>query len=115
MEFARVHRVHGIQRINPNTAVADLHADGVHLKCMLQAGVPVVKILGFAVAAKWDVGDTAVALRDGGCSLKELVLARTHFRLVDHPPVTKQTLFDSQLKDAGFSASDFRAAGFDAR
>ena len=33
-----------------------------------------------------------------------------HCRTI-HPPPTNETLFDSQLKIGGFSASDFRAAG----
>ena len=35
--------------------------------------------------------------------------------LVFHPPATKRTLFDSQLQLAGYSAQEFRDAGFDAR
>ena len=35
--------------------------------------------------------------------------------LVFHPPATNRTLFDSQLQLAGYSAEEFRKAGYDAR
>ena len=55
----------------------------------------------------------AAELRRAGFSLRELLSfldAGDQFLRI-HPPPTKRTLFDSQLKSGGFSAYDFRAAG----
>ena len=54
----------------------------------------------------------AAELRRAGFSLDALVRARDLLGLAGHPPVTNRTLFDSQLKAAGFSAGDFSMAGF---
>lgn len=92
------------------TNATDLYADGFCLKCMRLAGVQAVEILAEPGAVN------AVALRDAGFSLDVLVRARERLpRLRTHPPVTERTLFDSQLKAAGFSASDFHSAGFKAQ
>ena len=57
----------------------------------------------------------AKALRNAGYSLNDLLLARERLpHLHIHPPVTNRTLFDSQLKAAGYSATEFRDAGFKA-
>ena len=50
-----------------------------------------------------------------GLSLEALLRAREDLlHLAHHPPVTNRTLFDSQLKAGGFSASDFYRAGYSA-
>ena len=48
-------------------------------------------------------------------SLNELFCARLRLpRLHSYLPVSKRTLFDSQLQDAGYSAKDFREANVNA-
>ena len=47
--------------------------------------------------------------------MEDLLRARRNAHLAIHPPVTIFTLFDSQLKAGGFSASDFRRAGYEAK
>ena len=88
------------------TTVADLHHRGVCLKCMREVGAQVAEVLALQIPVD------AVALRVAGFSLESLVNARTTAGLVIHPPITNRTLFDSQLKAAGFTASDFYRAGF---
>ena len=79
------------------------------LKCMREAGVSAYDIL--VQERNVDV----VALRDAAFSLNDLVRARERLpRLTRQPPVTRRTMFDSQLKQGGFSARDFRDAGFEA-
>ena len=90
------------------TTVADLHDRGVCLKCMREVGAQVAEILALQIPVD------AVALRVAGFSLEALVHARTVLGLVIHHPITNRTLFDSQLKAAGFTASDFYRAGFQA-
>ena len=90
------------------TNVADLHASGVCFKCMREVGVQANEILALPIPVD------AAALRRAGFSLEALVRARDLFGLAIHPPVTNRTLFDSQLKAAGFSAHDFAMAGYKA-
>ena len=90
------------------TNVADLHASGVCFKCMREVGVQANEILALPIPVD------AAALRRAGFSLEALVRARDLFGLAIHPPVTNRTLFDSQLKAAGFSAHDFAMAGYQA-
>ena len=76
---------------------------------MKEAGVQAYEIL--ALPRDIDAGE----LRAAGYSLNELLYARLRLpQLNNHPPVTKRTLFDSQLQDAGYSAKEFREANFDA-
>ena len=57
----------------------------------------------------------AVELRRAGFTLSQLVQARNKFGILTaRPPVSQKTLFDSQLKHAGYSAEDFRSAGYHA-
>ena len=51
-------------------------------------------------------------MRIAGFSLDDVLCARDQLALANFPPVTTRTLFDSQLKDAGFSADDFAKAGY---
>ena len=88
------------------TNVADLHASGVCFKCMREVGVQANEILALPIPVD------AAALRRAGFSLEALVRARDLLGLAIHPPVTNRTLFDSQLKAAGFSAHDFAMAGY---
>ena len=88
------------------TNVADLHASGVCFKCMREVGVQANEILALPIPVD------AAALRRAGFSLEALVRARDLLGLAIHPPVTNRTLFDSQLKAAGFSAGDFAMAGY---
>ena len=91
------------------TNVADLHASGVCFKCMREVGVQANEILALPIPVD------AAALRRAGFSLEALVRARDLLGLADHPPpVPNYTLFDSQLKAAGFSAHDFAMAGYKA-
>ena len=88
------------------TNVADLHASGVCFKCMREVGVQANEILALPIPVD------AAALRRAGFSLYDLVRARDLLGLAALPPVTNRTLFDSQLKAAGFSAGDFAMAGY---
>ena len=98
------------------TNAADLLASGVCLKCMKEVGVQAQEIIvGLQAQSSLVRGhNNAVALRVAGFSLEDLVLARDQLHLAIHPPVTNRTLFDSQLKAAGFSAGDFAKAGYEA-
>ena len=88
-----------------STDAADLHKSGVCFKCMKEVGVQAHEIIALQVSH-----NNAVDLRVAGFSLGDLMRARHRFRY--HPPVTKRTLFDSQLKAGGFSAGDFAKAGY---
>ena len=94
------------------TSIAQLFQARVCFKCMKEAGASAEDILKHLVHNRLDID--ARALRNAGFSLRELVQPREknlylfHF----HPPVTTKTLFDSQLKQAGYSAEDFRNAGY---
>ena len=90
------------------TTVADLHARGVCFQCMKELGVQATEILALPIPV-----DVA-ALRAAGFSLEDLLRARKVAGLHYHPPVSNRTLFDSQLKAGGFSASDFHRAGYEA-
>ena len=88
---------------------ADLLASGVCLKCMKEVGVQAQELLSFPHSIS-----NAAALRVAGFSFEDLVRARDQLHLANHPPLTNRTLFDSQLKAAGFSAGDFARAGYEA-
>ena len=92
------------------TSAADLHASGVCFKCMREVGVQANAILELQGPVD------AAALRRAGFSLEDLRFARDQpnqvFKI--HPPVTNHPLFDSKLKAAGFSAGDFKRAGYSA-
>ena len=94
------------------TSIAQLFQARVCFKCMKEAGASAEDILKHLVQNRLDVD--ARALRNAGFSLSELVQAREKnlYPLDLHPPVTTKTLFDSQLKQAGYSAEDFRNAGY---
>ena len=113
------------------TNAADLFASEVCLKCMKEVGVQAEEILALQVSHNNDVAlriagfsledialqvchNKAVALRAAGFSLEDLMRARDLLHLAIDPPVTNRTLFDSQLKAAGFSACDFAKAGYEA-
>ncbi len=95
-----------------STSIAQLIQARVCFKCMKEAGASAEDILKHLVHNRLDID--ARALRNAGFSLRELVQPREknmylfHF----HPPVTTKTLFDSQLQQAGYSAEDFRNAGY---
>ena len=88
-----------------STDAADLLASGVCFKCMKEVGVQAHEIIALHVSH-----NNAVYLRLAGFSLGDLLRARHQFHF--HPPVTKRTLFDIQLKAGGFSAGDFAKAGY---
>jgi hypothetical protein len=58
----------------------------------------------------------AVALRRAGFSLDDVIWARDRVRSLRyaHPPPDPRTLFDSQLRWAGYTAADFRQIGYTA-
>ena len=57
----------------------------------------------------------AFFLHRAGFALSDVVNARAFFRSLDlHPPKSRKTLFDSQLKLAGYTATDFRQIGYTA-
>ena len=99
-----------IVRVQPvrKSSAADLHASGVCFKCMREVGVQANAILELQGPVD------AAALRRAGFSLEDLRFARDRTKQVFHPPVTNHLLFDSKLKAAGFSAGDFKRAGYSA-
>ena len=87
-----------------------LHDQGYCFKCMREFGVEAKELLN---VKSFHVD--ALKLRYAGYSLSELRNAGPIFQQRRiHPPVTPHTLFDSQLKAAGYTAFDFRAAGYTA-
>ena len=79
---------------------------------MKEAGASAEDILQYLCDNNLDID--ACAFRNAGFSLSELVQARRnnkHLRGAPPPPKTT-TLFDSQLQQAGYSADDFRNAGY---
>ena len=95
----------------PTTTAADLHERGICLRCMKEAGIGAKEIITCD-----EIQATALQLRGAGFSLADLVhcFPPYHHSRRIHPPVTRLTLFDSQLKEAGYSARDFRAADYNA-
>ena len=61
-------------------------------------------------------GFDATGFRAAGFTLTELAhcFSDFHHPLRVHPPVEKYTLFDSQLRQAGYSAPELRNAGYKA-
>ena len=95
----------------------DLLYDGICIRCMYEGGVPLINIL-----ANWiSTGCNAESLIAAGVPLNVLLEARNQIpvgvqhKLCGHPPCMPYTLFHSQLQAAGYTASDFRSAGFTAR
>ena len=90
-------------------SVPDMIANDFCFSCMREAGVQAYEIL--ALPRDIEAGQ----LRAAGYSLNELMYARLRLpRLHSYLPVSKRTLFDSQLQDAGYSAKDFREANVNA-
>ena len=87
---------------------ADLLASGVCFKCMKEVCVQAQEI----IALRGVSHNNAVELRIAGYGLDDLMCARDQLDLAIRPPVTNRTLFDSQLKAAGFSVDDFAKAGY---
>ena len=102
--------------------IHDLLLDGICIKCMYACGVPLIDILVPTalqqVPIRWHRHCDAKTLFAAGISLKALLEVRNQdsvaYFLCGHPPCKEYTLFDSQLQAAGYTASDFRSAGFSA-
>ena len=97
-----------IQQPIVSTDAKELLVSGVCFKCMKEVGVQAREIIALLASRT----DAAFALRIAGFSLDDVLRARDQLALAILPPVTKRTLFDSQLKEAGFSAGDFAKAGY---
>ena len=96
-----------------DTSIDQLFRARVCFKCMKEAGASAEAILEYVVRNKLALN--AVELRRAGFSLSELVQARRKLpSSTRHPLVTEQSLFDSQMKEAGYSAENFRTAGYQA-
>ena len=96
-----------------DTSIDQLFSARVCFKCMKEAGASAEDILEYVVGNRLAID--AVELRRAGFSLSELVQARHKLpTLKRHPLATHQSLFDSQLREAGYSAEDFRTAGYHA-
>ena len=90
---------------------ANFHADGICIRCMKEVGVSAKEIIESKLPMD------AARFKEAGFSLKELVCCfedRHSHSLRRLLPGGECTLFDRQLKDAGFSAVDFRDAGYHA-
>ena len=101
-----------VRRGIPPGNAKDFHENGFCVTCMRKAGIGAKEIIEC-----WSIQATAVLLRDAGFSLADIVNCFPEHRHPrrTHPPLTALTLFDSQLKGAGYTARDFRSAGFDAQ
>ena len=94
------------------TNLVELRKKGHCMKCLKEAGVKAYEIL----RCKQVVVNPRV-LREAGYSVDDIVNCfppYQHPRRI-HPPCTIYTMFDSQLKEAGFLAEDFRKANYSAR
>ena len=99
-----------------------LHEEGFCCKCMREVGVSAADIFDEDGPPTPSVGD----MRAAGYSIRDLLYARPastttwltmwHQTVVDprmyRPYVTGRSLFDSQFKAGGYTATDFRAAGY---
>ena len=83
-------------------------------KCLVDAGASALLILQFWTEARMTID--AAALHRAGFALSEIINARANVPSLKHahPPKTRKTLFDSQLKLAGYTATDFRQNGYTA-
>ena len=83
-------------------------------KCLIDAGASALLILQIWTEAGMTID--AAALHRAGFALKTIIDARANVPSLDHahPPKTRKTLFDSQLKLAGYTATDFRRNGYTA-
>jgi hypothetical protein len=99
-----------------NASCADLFRQGICYKCMRDLSVQVKDIFQYLIDQRRSVCAEIVALREAGYTLREIISARSHFGQLDNqPPVSVHTLFNAQLQDAGFTAGEFRCAGFTAK
>ena len=92
--------------------IPDLVEDGICIKCMYTCGVPLIDLF-----RQWiTTGGDAKSLFAAGVPLSELLEARNQrsvqYQLCGHPPCRQYTLFHSQLQTAGYTARNFRDAGF---
>ena len=90
---------------------AEFYRDGICIRCMKEVGISAKEIIESKIPVD------AARFKEAGFSLKELVCCfedRHSHSLRRLLPGGECTLFDSQLKDAGFSAVDFRDAGYHA-
>lgn len=83
-------------------------------KCLADAGASALLILQIWVEARMAID--AAALHCAGFDLREVINARAGVSSLrfSHPPKSRHTLFDSQLKLAGYTACDFRQNGYKA-
>ena len=82
----------------------------VCLRCLREAGFQAKDFIDEKIRL------TAVEFRAAGYTLKELLhcFPEDPHPLRIHPPMRSFTLFDCQLKDAGYDAKDFKDAGYHA-
>ena len=88
---------------------AEFYDDGICIRCMKEVGISAKEIIESKIPVD------AARFKEAGFSLKELVCCfgdRHRHPLRQH--LGECTLFDRQLKDAGYSAVDFRDAGYHA-
>ena len=81
-------------------------------KCLIDAGASALLILQIWTEAGMTID--AAALHRAGFALNTIIDARANVPSLDHahPPKSRKTLFDSQLKLAGYTATDFRQNGY---
>ena len=81
-------------------------------ECLIDAGASVTLILRTFVDHKKK--NPADALYRAGFSLVDIIKARVRIPELtrSHPPPSPLTLFDAQLKSAGYGAAHFRRAGY---
>jgi len=83
-------------------------------QCLVDAGASALLILQIWTEARMTID--AAGLHRAGFALREIMNARDNVSVLKHahPPKTRKTLFDSQLKLAGYTATDFRQNGYTA-
>ena len=83
-------------------------------KCLIDAGASALLILQIWTEARMTID--AAALHRAGFALSDVINARANVPSLRHahPPKSRKTLFDSQLKLAGYTATDFRRNGYTA-
>jgi hypothetical protein len=81
-------------------------------KCLSDAGATALFIL--QIWTEQNMFIDAVALRRAGFALRDVVNARANIHSLNHahPILDWQTLFDPQLRSAGYPATDFREIGY---
>ena len=102
-------RLYRIRISRTDKDLLSYYTDFVCLRCLREAGFQAKDFIDHE-----NIRLTALEFRWAGYTIADLVHCfPEHFHpLRSNPPATSFTLFDCQLKDAGYDAKDFRDAGY---